>query len=185
MTESAVLVHQPAWADPWSHPEYFTGITAKRIVAYAIDVALIGMAVALIWTFLVVLGIFTFGLAWGVLWLPSLLVPLAYHSLQIGGPRAATLGMRAMGIRVASLLPPPASLVQVEGGRPTLFQAIIQTVAFYVTVPGTGALILLVALFNPRRRTVHDWLAAVVVVNDVGIRGPAAGGWRAGDGTTI
>lgn len=178
MDNSVVLVHQPAWADPWTHPEYFTGITAKRIVAYAIDVVLIGMTVACIWTFLVVLGIFTLGLAWGVLWLPSLLVPLAYHSLQIAGPRAATLGMRAMGIRVSSLLPPEESGMphvgeaQLNHGRPTLFQAIIQTVAFYATVAVTGALILLVALFNSRRRTVHDWLAAAVVVNDLGAASP-------------
>lgn len=178
MAESVVLVHQPAWADPWTHPEYFTAITVKRIVAYAIDVVLIGMAVALIWTLLVVLGIFTFGLAWGMLWLPSLLVPLAYHSLQIGGPRSATLGMRAMGIRVASLPPSPDAPIRIEGaqvggGRPTLFQAIIQTVAFYVTIAATGSLVLLVALFNARRRTVHDWLAATVVVNDLGAVPPA------------
>jgi uncharacterized RDD family membrane protein YckC len=32
----------------------------------------------------------------------------------------------------------------------------------------TGTLVLLVAVFNPRRRTVHDWVAATVMVNDVG-----------------
>ncbi len=83
MSDPVVLVHQPAWADPWTHPESFAGIAPKRIVAYAIDAVLIGMSVAVIWSFLVVLGIFTLGLAWAVLWLPSLLVPLAYNALLI------------------------------------------------------------------------------------------------------
>ena len=169
MAEPTVLAHQPAWGDPWSHPEYFTGITGKRVVAYLVDLIVVGSLVAAAWTGLAVLGFFTFGLAWHLLWLPGTLGPLAYHSLLIAGPRSATFGMRAMGVRVLSLAPAPEHRgPQLQGGRPTLFQAIILTVAFFATVLATGSLILLVALFNARRRTVHDWLARVVVVNEIG-----------------
>jgi uncharacterized RDD family membrane protein YckC len=43
-------------------------------------------------------------------------------------------------------------------------QAFLQTVLFYVTAPPTGGLILVVALFNQHRRTVHDYLAGTVTL---------------------
>jgi uncharacterized RDD family membrane protein YckC len=52
----------------------------------------------------------------------------------------------------------------VSGERPSFLQALIQTVLFYVTVGMTCSLILLVALFNRRRRTLHDFLAGTVMV---------------------
>jgi uncharacterized RDD family membrane protein YckC len=155
-----IIENQPPWADPWSHPAYFAGITVQRIIAYAIDVVVIALLATMLWIFLMVLGFLTLGLAWTLLWLPAIFLPLSYHILFIAGPHSATPGMRVMGIRVMSLDPQAQ-----DGGRPNLFQAIIQTVAFYGSVATTGSLILLVALFNTRRRTLHDWLAGTVVVN--------------------
>jgi len=166
MADALIVLKAADWADPWQHPEYYTGITAKRLVAYGVDFVVILLLVCLCWGFLAFLGFLTFGLAWLLIWLPGAVVPLLYHSLLVAGPRSATLGMRAMGVKVMTM----ASDAQVESGRPTLIQAIILTVAFYGSVAATGSLILLVALFNPRRRTLHDWLAGTVVVNDVGRR---------------
>jgi len=163
LNDALVILHQPEWADPWGHPEYYAGITAKRVIAYLVDAMLILALVLAAWAFLAVAGIFTLGLTWMMMGLPGALAPLLYHTLLIGGARSATLGMRLMGIRVMSVAP----YAQVEDGRPTMIQAIIQTVAFYGSVAVTGSLILLVALFNSRRRTLHDWLAGTVVVNDV------------------
>lgn len=156
----------PIWADAHRHPEYFEGITLRRIFAYAIDVVAVTVAAVAVWVGMGLLGILSFGLLMPLQALAVALVPLAYHSLLIAGPSSATLGMRAMGIRVLSLGPS----TQGGGGRPSLFQAIIQTVAFYGSVAFTGTLILLVALFNPRRRTLHDWLAGTVVVNARALR---------------
>ncbi len=148
-------------------PDYFDSIVGKRILAYAVDVIAIMVVVAALWGCLLILGIFTLGATWPLLGVPSVLVPLAYHSLQIGGPRAATLGMRAMSIRVMSI-------AAGSDGHPTLPQAVIQTVTFYGSIAATGSLILIVALFNRRRRTLHDWLAGTVVINafDTRIMGP-------------
>ena len=159
--DALVILHQPEWADPWGHPEYYAGITARRIVAYLIDCLILAVAIMVIWSTLAVLGFLTLGLAWMLMAVPSALAPLAYHTLLIAGPRSATLGMRLMGLRVMSLTPG-------GDGRPTLFQAIIQTVAFYGSIAATGSLILLAALFNARRRTLHDWLAGTVTVHDGG-----------------
>jgi len=107
-------------------------------------------------------------LAWVLLWSlaiaslgllsPLLLIlafiPVLYHTLSIGGPHSATPGMRLTGVEVRSW----------TGERPSYLQAFVQTVLFYVTVYPTWSLVLLIALFNERRRTLHDMLAGTLVV---------------------
>jgi uncharacterized RDD family membrane protein YckC len=161
---SAVTTFEPVaeWADPWRHPAYYQGVTLRRIVAYLIDIVIVMLVAGMVWVATGILGVLTFGLLLPLHALAVALVPLLYHTLLIAGPRSATLGMRAVGIRVMSIAPDSI----LRGGRPALFQAMIQTVAFYGSVAMTGSLILLVTLFNPRRRTLHDFLAGTVVVND-------------------
>ena len=55
-------------------------------------------------------------------------------------------------------------LRSVYGERPSFLQALLQTALFYITVGITCSLILLVALFNRRWRTLHDFLAGTVMV---------------------
>jgi uncharacterized RDD family membrane protein YckC len=115
----------------------------------------------------VIVGALSFGLLWPLLAVLLGLVPLTYHVVTVAGPRAATFGMRIAGLRVMSVRPG----AETNAGHPAWWQALAHGAGFYLSVAVTGSLILLVALFNPRRRAVHDWLAGVVVVND-----PA--GWR-------
>lgn len=160
-SEAVILPPPPRWGDAWAHPEYFQGVTLRRIVAYVIDVMVVALLAILLWFITSFLVVLSFGLLFPLKALALALLPLAYHILLIASPGAATFGMRAMGLRVMSIAPG----AELDGGRPTLFQAMIQIVAFYGSVAFTGSLILLVALFNPRRRTLHDWLAGTVVVN--------------------
>jgi uncharacterized RDD family membrane protein YckC len=62
--------------------------------------------------------------------------------------------MQFMGIEVRSL----------NGARPNLLQAFAMTALFYLSVAVTTSLILLVALFNDRRRCAHDILSGTIVV---------------------
>ena len=48
-------------------------------------------------------------------------------------------------------------------GPPTLAQAVISTLVFYLTL-ATSGLLLLVALFTERKRTLHDLVSGLVVV---------------------
>jgi uncharacterized RDD family membrane protein YckC len=162
-TTVAILPPTPDWADPWGHPEYYAGITLRRILAYVIDGAIVLVLAGLVWIATGILGVLTFGVLFPLHALAVALVPFCYHSLLIGGPLSATVGMRAIGIRVMSIDPSA-----VGDGRPTLIQAMIQTVTFYGSLALTGSLVLVVALFNARRRTLHDLLAGTVVVNDIG-----------------
>jgi uncharacterized RDD family membrane protein YckC len=152
----------PEWGDAWAHPEYYEGVSLKRIMAYALDVVAVTALAVIVWFAGFILGMLSFGLLFPLQALAVALVPLAYHTLLISGDRSSTLGMRVMGLKVMSI----ARGAEAWGGRPTLFQAMIQTVSFYGSMALTGSLILLVTLFNPRRRTLHDWLAGTVVVND-------------------
>lgn len=146
-----------AWTrepDPMTHPELFDGVMFRRVIAYLIDVTILSGAVLFLW-FLVVV---TLGLLGPIAALVTPVIPIAYHSLLIGGPNSATIGMRMMGIEVRRL----------DGGRPDLSLALMQTLLFYATLALTG-LLLIVALFNDRRRCLHDWLSGTLTVNTAGI----------------
>jgi uncharacterized RDD family membrane protein YckC len=158
----ATIDHIPEWADPWGHPRYFMGVTPRRVYAYLLDMVVVAMLCGMMFVASLILGMLSFGLLWPLMMFLMGCVPIAYHTLTIGGARSATLGMRVAGLKVMSIAP-GAEQTQ---GRPSLVQALVQTVGFYGSVALTCTLILLVALFNPRRRTLHDALAATVVVND-------------------
>ena len=129
------------------------GITWRRVTAFCIDFAILALIVSAIWAALWALTLLTFGLLSVLLFIPAL-IPVVYHSLMISGRRSATCGMQIMGIEVRAT----------DGQRPSLLQAFAMTALFYVTITFTTLLILLVALFNDRRRCVHDILSGTIVV---------------------
>jgi uncharacterized RDD family membrane protein YckC len=140
--------------DPDTFPEVYAAILPRRVLAYFIDLVCIGVIAAGVAIISAVLWLLSFGLLGPLLWFLFGLVPLAYHTLQLAGPHSATLGMRLFDLELRS----------VTGERPGFLQALAQTALFYITVGATGSLILLVALFNRRRRTLHDWLTGTLTV---------------------
>lgn len=156
MASTITIIPPSSGMDPLLQPQLFDGITLKRILAYAVDAVMVMLTAFAVWIGMGLLSILTLGLLFPLQALAVTLVPLAYHTLLIASPGAATIGMRVFGIRVVSLL---------DGARPSLAQAIIQTIAFYGSIAMTASLVLIVALFNPRRRTLHDFLAGTVVIN--------------------
>ena len=154
--------------DPWDHPELYDGVTLRRIFAYGLDVLILTALAIGLWLIGTFLTVMTFGLLLPVKVLALLLLPLAYHTLLLASPGAATLGMRAMGLRLVSTAPGAEDW----DGRPTLVQAVLQVICFFGSVALTGGLVLLVVLFNARRRTLHDWLAGTVVIRETAWRQP-------------
>lgn len=140
----------------YDDPSAYHGTTSKRVFAYLIDAVVVTMAAVAVWVGMGIVGLASFGLLLPLQPLAVALVPLVYHVGLIASPRAATLGMRLFGIRVADAM---------TGAPPSLVQAIIQIIAFYGSVALTAWLILIFALFNSRRRTLHDVLAGTVVLN--------------------
>ena len=152
---------QGSWPpDPLLVPEAYAGVTMRRVFAYGIDLLTISVILVCLWWLTVLLTVATLGLAWPLHFiLVSPLVTLAYHSLQTSGPAAATLGMRLFGLKAHTVL----------GGPPGLGQALIHTICFYASMGLTGGLALLVVLFNPRQRTLHDILAGMVILRKVAV----------------
>jgi len=146
--------HAAGMPDPATLPEAYEGVLWRRTLAYFIDLCCIGLLAVLFWIVFVVLSVISFGLLGPLLWFLFGLIPLAYHTLLLSGPRSATWGMRCFDVEVRS----------VTGDRPGFLQALAQTALFYVTVGATCSLILLFVLFNRRRRTLHDVLAGTVLV---------------------
>ena len=145
---------QPGMPDPLVYPELYEGLLPRRVFAYFIDLLCIGAVMVAVWIVFAILWVLSLGLLGPVLWFVFGLIPLAYHTLLLAGPRSATFGMRCFDLELRS----------VTGERPGFFQALAQTALFYITVGLTCSLILLVALFNRRRRTLHDMLAGTVMV---------------------
>lgn len=150
----SVTIIPPNTAD--HDPAAYDGTTSKRVFAYLVDAILVCLAGVAVWVGMGIVGLATLGLLLPLQPLMVALVPLVYHVGLIASPQAATLGMRLFGIRVADAM---------TGAPPSLAQAIVQIVAFYGSVTLTAWLILIFALFNPRRRTLHDVLAGTVVIN--------------------
>ena len=127
-----------------SYGEYVSRYGLKRR-----DVVLLGIAAGLLWFVLVIM---TFGLL-AVLLPVIAFLPLLYHGFFVGS-KGATPGMRIMGLEVRTLAGPP----------PDYLQAFLLAAIFLFTIVPTAWLVLLVALFNERRRTLHDWIVGTVVV---------------------
>lgn len=158
ITRAEASEWQGAAPDPLDHPEYYEGIILRRIFAHILDLLIIVLLLGIIGVFFIALGFLTLGL----LWIPFIalgpITTVGYDALQVGGRRSATLGMRAFGLAVRSW----------TGGRPQLFQALVRAMLFwgmsYMTATLLMWLVLGFALFNTRRRCLHDYLSGTVVI---------------------
>ncbi len=153
-----LLAGDAAWRgdppDPLVHPALYDGVIWRRVLAYVVDLGMLLLCAAIIWFGLGLIAVLSLGLLAPLLPVALALLPVGYHGLLVGGRRSATIGMRIMGLEVRSW----------TGQRPTVPQALLMAILFYATLMVTGSLILLVALFSSRGRTVHDMLSGTVVV---------------------
>ena len=150
---------KPHAYDPVTNPELFDGVVARRIVAFLIDFLILSIPVVFVSMFIFVVGIVTFGLGfliYGLLWPGMVIWAICYYGATLGGPASATIGMRAMDIEMRTWY-----------GAPTYFVlGAVHAVVFWVTVSMITPFVLLVALFNQRRRCLHDMLVGTVVINN-------------------
>ncbi len=142
-------------ASPMDHPEYYRGVLGRRVAAFLIDALFISVLWFLGSGLFIVFGVLSLGLLfplWGA-WLTGL--ALAYSSFTLGGTRAATPGMRAMGLHMRTWY----------GEKPGVLQALAHVLLFYFSVTISSFLVLLVPLFNDSRRCLHDILCGTIVLN--------------------
>jgi uncharacterized RDD family membrane protein YckC len=152
--------------DPWMQPELFRGVLTRRFFAFLIDLVVLSIPVILAVVFIAVFGIVTLGLGWMLFWLvspASVIWALVYYGASLGGPHSATIGMRMMDLEMRTWY-----------GAPTYFVlGAMHAVVFWVSVSFLTPAILLVGLFNGRRRLLHDIILGTVIINS-SVRAPVA-----------
>ena len=145
---------QPYAYNPVTEPLLFSHVIRKRSVAFLIDALIIFVLTAIAYVVVAVLGIITLGLAWLLFGLVFPAVGLGYNALTIGGPNSATIGQRMMDMEVRMW----------NGGKVSPLIAAFHALLFWFSLV-IFCPILLWAFFDPRKRTLHDLLAGVVVIN--------------------
>ena len=150
---------KPHVYDPATSPELFEGVVARRVVAFLIDFLILSVPVVFVSMFIFVVGIVTFGLGflfYGLLWPGMVIWAIVYYGMTLGSPASATIGMRIMEIEMRTWYGSPAYFVL----------GAVHAVVFWITVSAITPLILLVCLFNQRRRCLHDILVGTVIINN-------------------
>jgi uncharacterized RDD family membrane protein YckC len=152
---------QPHAFDPALQPELFSGVLFKRSVAFLIDLVVLAVPVVLGYIFIAVFGLVTLGLGWALFWLAwpaSVVWAIVYYGATLGGPHSATVGMRVMDVELRTWYGSPGYFVL----------GAMHAVLFWVSISFLTPLVLLVGLFNGRRRQLHDVILGTVVINSLG-----------------
>ena len=156
---------RPALPDPSTAPELFEGLLTRRVVAFCIDLVVMGaMIVAFAFVGLIA-GFLTFGLAWLALVFVVPATIVLYYGATLGSPKRATIGMQMMDIVLT-----PTRGQPLDG-----WMAIIHAAVFWLTTWISWPLSLLFALFTPRRQMIHDLVTGTLMVR----RSPMVRHWRA------
>jgi uncharacterized RDD family membrane protein YckC len=132
---------------------FIEGVLPRRCLALLVDLFFIGLILTVLWVFLLLFGLLTLGLGFGAMAVLPI-VPFLYHFLSLLRRASATPGQAWLGLTVRR---------DADLGPPTGLQALVFTVVFYLTM-ATSGLLLLVALFTVRHRTLHDLASDLVVV---------------------
>jgi uncharacterized RDD family membrane protein YckC len=152
--------------DPLTQPELFRGVLTRRVFAFLIDLVVLSVPVILVYLFIAVFGLITLGLGWALFWLAwpaSVIWAVIYYGASLGGPHSATVGMRMMDLELRTWYGAPGYFVL----------GATHAVLFWVSVSFLTPLVLLVGLFNARKRLLHDIILGTVVINS-SVRSQAA-----------
>jgi uncharacterized RDD family membrane protein YckC len=155
---------QPHAFDPDSEPELFRGVLTRRVFAFLIDLVVLLVPVVFGYVFIAVFGLLTLGLGWMLFWLAwpaSVLWAIVYYGASLGGPHSATLGMRVMDLELRTWYGAPGYFVL----------GAMHAVLFWVSISFLSPFVILVGLFNGRRRLLHDFVLGTVIVN-TSVRAP-------------
>ena len=150
--------------DPSMQPELFRGVLTRRFFACLIDLVVLSVPVILGYLFIAVFGVITLGLGWVLFWIAwpaSVIWAIVYYGASLGGPHSATIGMRVMDLELRTWYGAPGYFVL----------GAMHAVLFWVSVSVLSPLVLLVGLFNGRRRLLHDIVLGTVIINS-SVRSP-------------
>ena len=151
--------------DPATAPDLFDGVVQRRMMAFAVDAALLLAVSGVLLLVGVIAGLFTFGVAWLALPVVLPVAILAYYAATLGSSMRATPGMAMMDI----------VLVPTNGYPRDGWKALIHPLAFWITIWISWPISLLVLLFTPRRQTIADLISGTLMLR----RSPMQQHWSA------
>lgn len=143
--------------DPVAQPELFVDVRRRRVMAYFLDLVFVSVLVFVAGAVVAIFGVVTLGIGW---LLYGILVPataLLYIAFTLGGPNGATPGMRIMGLEMRLWY----------GAKPYILLAVMHGILFYGLNIVLTPFIVLVSLFNERKRLLHDIVLGTVVINSL------------------
>jgi uncharacterized RDD family membrane protein YckC len=155
MSQTTLSLHPgDAAYDQAVHPERYEGVRTRRIFAFFIDAAAILFLMLVAYGVITLLGIFTLGLGW--LLFPAVwpVVAILYEVLTIGGPNAATPGMRFTDVEIRT----------VRGELPGYGLALLHVLGFWLSVTLLTPLVLVVGLFTKRKQLLHDLVLGMMAI---------------------
>ena len=123
----------------------------QRIGAFAIDVAILTAASAVIALAIEYTGVLSDPAALPLMSAFQLLMPWFYYAAMESSPRGATVGKMILGIRVADA----------EGHTPTFGRAALRAIPKCLPILWPGYL---AAVFTQRRQAFHDLIARTLVL---------------------
>jgi uncharacterized RDD family membrane protein YckC len=150
---------KPHAYDPVTQPELFEGVLARRVVAFLIDLLVITVPLIFVAICIFMFGLVTLGLGWFLFFFYgpiAVIWALVYYGMTFGSPASATIGMRMVDLEMRTWYGTPCYFVL----------GAVHAIAFWLTVSFLTPFILLVALFNDRRRLLHDMLIGTIVINN-------------------
>jgi uncharacterized RDD family membrane protein YckC len=150
---------KPHAYDPAVNPELFEGVLARRFVAFLIDVTILAIPVMFAAIFIFIFGVITLGIGWALYWLLSpaaAIWAICYYGYTFGSPASATIGMRVVDIEMRTWYGTPCYFVL----------GAVHAIMFWLSVSFLTPFVLLVPLFNDRRRLLHDMLVGTTVINN-------------------
>lgn len=149
---------------PDSSPELFESVLQRRVLAFVIDVLILGALIAISAVVLGVLGILTFGLAWLGYFILVPGVAFLYYMATLGSPARATVGMQLMDIVLT-----PTRTQPLDGAL-----AVLHPFVGWLTYVICSPFVVLLALFTRRRQMLHDLTVGTLMVR----RSPMERFWR-------
>jgi uncharacterized RDD family membrane protein YckC len=150
---------RPHAFDPDLQPDLFRGVLTRRMIAFAIDMFVLAVPVALACLFILVFGVVTLGfglLLFYFVWPATVVWALLYYGATIGGPYSATIGMRVMDLELRTWYGAPGYFVL----------GATHAVCFWISISVLSPFILLIGPLNARRRLLHDIVLGTVVINN-------------------
>lgn len=141
-------------SDMLNRRELYDGVLSRRIFAFLIDFIMIAIVSLVAGFAVLLLGIATFGLGWLLYLIFMPLVIAGYLAFTLGGPDAATPGMKMTGIQMRLH----------DSTRTGPFGAMLHGLLFYLSISFLTPFVVLVGLFTERGRLLHDLILGTYIV---------------------